>query len=396
MEQVLAGTRVLDLSRYIAGPWCACILGDMGADVIRIEAPGGAEDREQGPQTATGDNLRFLMIARNKKGITLNLEHPQGKALFHEMVKQADFVVENYSPPVKEKLGLTYDALKKLNPTIILVTVSAFGSNGPYRHRLGFDHIAQAESGSMSFTGFPDTPHTRAQTAWVDMSTALHSALGAVLAYAHRLKTGEGQMVETALLDTAVSYVSFPGVAAEYEVLGQVRPKLGNAGYYSFSDTFQAKDGMVILAALSGPLWKRFAEAIGHPELVDDPRLQDDTSRWFNRDLIYPLVQQWVAERTVQEVFEVLGKARVACGRVQTVSQMVADPQVAARELFQELNVPGIGPVRHPRVAIRLSKTPGQINSPAPKVGEHNDEVYSSLLHLSPAEISHLREQGII
>ncbi len=396
MERVLDGVLVLDFARYIAGPWCSTVMAEMGAEVIRIEQPGGAEDRRQGPFAPNGDNFRFLMMSRNKKGITLDLGNPKGKELFHQLVKKADVVVENFSPPVKKKLGFTYEELSQINPDIILTTVSAFGIDGPYSHRLGFDHIAQAESGSMTYTGFPDSPPTRAQVPYVDMSTALHAALATVLALFHRMKTGKGQQVEMALLDTAVTYAAFPGTMAEYEVLNQVRPKTGNAGYYSFSDTFYTKDGMVIMAALSDPLWNRMVDLIGHPEFKDDPRFADDEARWRNREIIGPLVQEWMGQRTREDVFEIMGKARIPCGRVNTIPEAFADPHIQARELFHKLDVPGVGPVSHPRVAIRMSRTPGRIDRPAPRVGEHNDEVFTSLLGVSPKEIEELRSEGVI
>ena len=396
MERVLDGILVLDFARYIAGPWCSTIMAEMGAEVIRIETPGGAEDRQQGPFAPNGQNFRFLMMSRNKRGITLDLSKPRGKELFRELVKKADVVVENFSPPVKKKLGFSYEDLSEINPNIILTTVSAFGKDGPYAHRLGFDHIAQAESGSMSFTGFPDSPHTRSQVAYVDMSTALHAALATVLAILHRTKTGKGQQVEMALLDTAVSYAAFPGTMAEYEILDQVRPKLGNTGYYSFSDTFYAKDGMVIMAALSDPLWNRMVDLIGHPEFKDDPRFADDEARYRNRDIVGPLVQEWIGQRSREDVFEQMGKARIPCGRVNTIPEAFKDQHIHARQLFTKLDVPGVGPVSHPRVAIRMSKTPGRIERPAPTVGQHNDEVYSSLLGLSAREIEGLSSEGVI
>jgi len=396
MEQVLAGVRVLDLSRYIAGPFCATILADWGAEVIRIEAPGGAEDRTQGPLAPSGDNLRYTMIARNKKGITLDMAGPKGQEIFRRLLAKSDIVVENYSPPVKEKLGLTYEALKQIKPDVILVTVSAFGSTGPYRHRLGFDQIAQAESGAMSFTGFPDGEPTRSHLAWVDLSTALHSALGAVLALMHRNKTGEGQRVETALLDTAVSWVSFQGTAAEYQAMGLTRPRLGNASYYAFSDTFKARDGVVLVAIVSEPLWRRMAELLGRPELADDPRFAGDTARYEHRHLINAMLDEWIGQRSVADVLATMGKARIPCGRVNEVGEMVADPQVAARELLQMVELPGLGEVIHPRVAIQMSSTPGKISARAPRVGEHNEEVYRGLLGLAAQELAALQAEGVV
>lgn len=396
MDRALNGILVLDLGWYVAGPLCGTVLADMGAEVIRIEPPGGAEDRRHGPFAANGEGLRYLMVCRNRKGITLNLEKPRGKELFHELVRKADVVLESFSPPVKKKLGLTYDQLSQINPGIILTTVSAFGCDGPYSERLGFDPIAQAECGSMTFTGFPDSPHTRSQVAWVDLSTALHAAVGTVLALLHRMKTGKGQQVETALIDTAVSYVAFLGIMAEYEVLNQVRPKIGNAAFYTFVDTFYTKDGMVFLAALGNPLWQRLTDVIGHPELKDDPRFADDELRWRNRHVILPVVQEWVGQHTRAEVFEIMGKARLPCGRVNSIPEVIHDPHIQARELLQKLDIPGAGPMSLPRVAIRMSLTPGRLERPAPKVGEHNGEVYGNMLGLSPRQIGDLRAEGVI
>jgi crotonobetainyl-CoA:carnitine CoA-transferase CaiB-like acyl-CoA transferase len=368
----------------------------MGAEVIRIENVGGAEDRTQGPLAPNGDNLRYLMLGRNKKGITLDLDGQKGRALFRRLVEKSDVLVENYSPPVKQKLGLTYEALKSIRSDIILVTISAFGTDGPHHHRLGFDHIIQAETGAMSFMGFPDAPPVRAQIPWVDLSTAVHSALGVAFALMHRNKTGEGQWIETALIDTAVSYLSFQGVAAEYQVLGLQRPQLGNAGYYSFSDTFAARDGMVMIALISDPLWRRLANLIGRPDLADDPRFAGDTARYQHCHVLNEVLQEWIGQRTVAEVMDAMEGARVPCGRVNDISQMVAHEQVAGRKLYECLEVPGLGHVAHPRVAIRMSRTPGKVETPAPRVGEHNKEVYCDLLGLSEQEFASLRAEQVV
>ena len=397
MAGILDGVRVLDLSRYAAGPFCATVLAEMGAEVIRLEAPGGAEDRRQGPVAPSGDNLRYLMMGRNKLGITLDLEKPRGRELFHRLVERSDVVLDNFSPPVKKKLGLTYEVLEKINPKVILTTVSAFGNDGPYQERLGFDPIAQAESGSMSYTGFPGNPPTRAQVAWVDLSTGLHAALGTVLALYHRQRTGRGQQVEAALLDTAVSYVSMLGVAAEYQTLGQTRPQLGNSGYYTFGDTFQCRDGYVMLAIISNPIWKRLAQVIGQEQWGDDPRFLDDTSRWNHRSLIREAVGQWAGQKTVTQTFAALGEARIPCGRVNSVPDMVRDPHVKARGLFVEVPVPGNPkPMPHPRVALKFSNPQPGVKSPAPQVGQHNHAIYCGLLGLSPRDLEELQQQGVV
>ncbi|MCZ7661787.1 MAG: CoA transferase [Thermoleophilia bacterium] len=393
---MLNGTRVVDLSRYIAGPFCATILGDLGAEVIRIEQPGGAEDRDQEPATPNGDNLRYLMLGRNKKGITLDYSQPRGMDLLRRLLETTDVLVENFSPPVSEKLGLTPEALKEVKPDLIVVSVSGFGSTGPRRVHLGFDPVAQAESGAMSFTGFPEGEPSRGQVNWVDLSTGLYAALGAVLALLHRTITGEGQSVEAALFDTAVSYVAFQGTAAEYQVLGRQRPRIGNAGYYVYIDTCAAKDGMVILAAIGSSQWRRFAKVIGRPDLAQDDRLANDSLRYENRHIVVPIVQDWARTLTVDEILGAMEEARIPCGRVSGVGEMVVNPQVLARELFQQLDVPGAGMVPHPRLPLRLSRTSTVIDSPAPGVGEHNQQVYCGTLGMTQDELAALQADGIV
>ena len=396
MERVLDGIRVLDLSRFLSGPYCTTLLADMGAEVIRIENVGGAEDRRQGPLLPNGDNPRYLMVTRNKKVIPLDIESPKGRDIFQRLVAKSDVVVENFGPPAKIKLGVTYEALQQVKPDIIVVTISAFGVDGPQSSRLGFDHIIQAESGAMSINGHPGTTPTRAQAAWVDLGTASYSAYAVALALLHRNKTGEGQWIETTLLDTAVSYISFHGVALEYQAMGMLRPQMGNSNYYSFSDSFAAKDGHVIIAVISDPLWRRLATLVGHPEMAGDPRFESDTQRYFNQKEIRAVVEPWVAQRTVEEVIEEMKKARVPCGKVNLVSEMVAHPQVQARQIYQPLAVDGLGEIPHPRLPIRMSRTPSRIDTPAPKVGENNYDVYCGLLGMSEADVAALQEEKLI
>ncbi len=393
---VLEGIRVLDLSRYIAGPLCTAILGDMGAEVIRVDRPGGSEDRALGPSTPRGDNMFYVMLSRNKLGVTLDLECEEGRELFRRLVAQCDVLVENFSPPIKEKLGLTYPSLTEIRPDIILVSISGFGSDGPSRARPAFDSIAQAECGVMSLSGFPDGPPMRLQISWVDMSTALFATIGTLLALMHRQRTGEGQVVDTALMDTAVAYVGYQGTAAEDQVMDLVRPRLGNAAYHAFSDTFSAQDGTVLLSVPNNALWRRLATLVERPDLADDPRFASDTLRYTNRTEICEVVQAWAGQRTVAQVLAEATKARIPCGRVNTVHEMLADPQVAAREMFTTLNVPGIGPVIHPRAAVQLSRTPGRIERPGPLPGQDNLQVYGNLLGLSEDDLEGLGTRGVI
>lgn len=394
---LLDGIRVLDLGRYLAAPLCATVLADYGAEVIRVERPGGAEDREQGPKTRSGENVRFLMVSRNKQGITLNLDDPRGLELLRRLITHCDVLVENFSREVRQRLGLTYQDLCRVNPRLVVATVSGFGDEGPYSHRLAMDPIVQAECGSMSFSGHPDSPPIRSQVPWVDLSTGLYAALGTIMALWDRERTGKGQHVDTALFDTAVSYLGFYGPPAEYQALGLLRPRLGNAGYHTFIDLFTTRDGEdVIVAAVSNPLWRRLARLIGRQDLLEDPRLQDDSSRYEHHHLVREAIQPWVESRTLEEVMEETGKAGVLCGRVSTMAEVISHPQVRFRDLLTPLDVPQAGPLLHPRLGVRLSDLPSRLKSPAPRAGEHNDEVYTRLLGVSAEALAELRQGGVI
>jgi len=396
MEKVLRGIRILDFSHWFAGPYAATLLADMGADVIRVERPDGEEERNFGPFAPNSESMLTMVTLRNKKGITLNLRSEKGKEILQGLVQCSDVVLHSFTIGSEEAKILSYQSLKKINPAIILATISGFGSTGPYAERPCFDTIAQALSGAMSYTGFPNGPPIRSGVAWVDFSTGTHAALGIMLALYYRLLTGKGQMIDLALLDVAVSCVAGLAVAAEYKVLGFVRQQIGNHSYHTFTDCFQAEDGWVMLGASSNPIWRRFLKAMGREDLKDDPRFKDDESRFQNRELIQPLAREWVGKRTVKEVVQQLTQARVPCAQVNNVAQMVNHPQVRAREALVDMEYPGVGKVPLPGVAIKMSETPGTIERRAPKAGENNEEVYSELLGFTPKELSRLEAEGVI
>ena len=303
MQGVLEDIRVLDFGRFIAGPYCGMILADMGAEVIRVDRPGGEEDRTHSLLGPDGNNLQFPSYARNKKGITLNLSknNPQAREILDALVKQCDVVIHNFTPAAAESMGLTYDRLITVKPDIILTAISCFGSEGPYRNRPGFDFIAQAMSGAMACGGFADKPPIRSFINPMDYGTALSAAIGTLLALRHRDKTGEGQMVDLSLLRTAISFTA--PIIAEKEVLGRSRPRIGNrAPYLSPTDLYACKDGYVFIASIMNSLWRRLAKMIGHEELLKDPELSNDLGRFEHRDRIDPLVADWIKERTVEEV----------------------------------------------------------------------------------------------
>jgi crotonobetainyl-CoA:carnitine CoA-transferase CaiB-like acyl-CoA transferase len=305
-------------------------------------------------------------------------------------------VLHNFTSGSREAKALDYESLKKVNPTIILISISGFGMTGPYAGRPAFDSIAQALCGGMSYTGFPGSPPVKSAVNWVDYSTAIHAALGIMLALYHRAQTGKGQMIDLAMLDVAVAALGVAGVAAEYKLNGTIRQQIGNNSFYNFSNSFQSKDGWVMISAPGEALWRRLLETIGREDLKDDPRFKDDTTRGQNRDIIEPIVSEWTKERTTKEILEKLMQARVPCDQINNVAQMFDHPQVKARETLVNVEYPEIGKVPLTGITIKMSETPGTIERRAPKVGEHNQEVYLKLLGLAPEELSRLQAEGVI
>ncbi|MBU2547165.1 MAG: CoA transferase [Proteobacteria bacterium] len=398
MKSVLENIRVLDFSRFIAGPYCGMLLADMGAEVIRIDRPGGEEDRTIGLVAPNGENLIFPCYARNKKGITLNLfSNDHGSAILADLVRQSDVVLHSFSPEAAKMAGLIYENLAGINPKIIVTAISCFGSTGPYANRTGFDFIAQAMSGAMKIGGYPDKPPIRAFMNPNDHGTGAIAAFGTMVALRHRDQTGEGQLVDLSLMQTAMTYVM--PMISEAEVLGRIRPFIGNRSVYMGpTDLYQCKDGYVFVATVMNSLWRRLARLIGHEELIDDPDLQTDYQRYENRDRIDPLVAEWIAGYTVAEVLEKLEAARIPCGPLRGVEEVLDDPHIRSENMveFMDFGAPGLEKVPTSGIPARLSKTPGSIARRHPRVGEHNSEIYEDLLGYGPATLNDLREKGVI
>lgn len=394
MAKVLEGIRVLDFCRYLAGPFCCLLLAAMGAEVIRVERPGGEPDRRLGLLAPNGESFIILGLARNKKSITLNLWSDKGKEVFKELAKRCDVIADSFSPSAKRALGLDYPSLREINPAIIVVSVSGFGQYGPYSERRCFDPIAQAMSGAMSICGFPGGPPIRSQVPYVDFGTGLYATVGTLLALLHREKTGVGQEVDIALMDSALSFTL--GALAEYKLLGEVYQQIGNHGRYTASDLFEARDGWVYISIITNPIWRRFLGASGMEDLEKDPRFQDDLARYYNREVLNPIIGHWVAQRTIGEVIEALDKEGVPCGPVRTIPELVGDPHIEAREMVVDVDYPEIGKVPFSGVALKLSETPGELRTPAPRLGEHNEEVYCRLLGYDEEQLARLRAEEVI
>ena len=394
MTGVLDGIRVLDFGRYIAGPYCAALLGEFGADVIRVEKRAGSEDRYQAPVTATGDGALFLQMNRNKRAMTLDPMTAAGREIVHKLVRTADVVVANLPPQTLTAMGLDHTSLVAVKPDIILTTVSAYGRGGPYSNRVGFDGIGQVMSGAVYMTGEPDQPH-RAQVAWVDFATALHCAFGTMAALMARERTGEGQVVEGALLATAVTLTN--ALLIEQAVIKADRIPTGNRGQTAAPvDIFRTKDGFIIVQVIGQPLYERWAALMGEAHWLTDPRFKDDISRGNHGELISERMAHWCAQRTSAEALETLGAAKIPAGEVLRPQQTLDDPHIQAMNFFQATEFPGIPrPAPLAKVPVFLSRTGGSIRRRPPTLGEHTEEIMGELGYDADA-ISSFRRRGII
>ncbi|MCK9275322.1 MAG: CoA transferase [Syntrophales bacterium] len=397
MKSVLEKIRVLDLSRHISGPFGGLLLADFGAEVIRIERPGGEDDRYMGLQGPSGEGFMFLNQARNKKAITLDfMKKGKGFAILLELVKKSDVLLHNFSPGAVRKLGIGYEELKNINPALVYAEITGFGSRGPYADRLGFDQIAQAMSGAMNLTGFPEMPPQRAEVRYCDFSAGTFAALGILMALYHRKSTGAGQKVETNLFATGVAMNAL--AISEYEKTGRKRSRMGNRSWYTGpSDLYLAKDGRwVYISMVTKGLFQRFCTHIGRDDLIGRQDLQSDYDRFIHRDEIDCLVKEFVSRRTADDAIAELHAARLPCGVVNDVDEVAEDPQVLHDRSLMDITYDKWGTLKLCGVPIGLSETPGEIKRPPPRVGEHNREIYCGLLEMREDELAALEAEGVI
>ena len=394
MSNVLQGIRVLDFGRYIAGPFCASLLADLGADVIRIERVQGSEDRFLAPVTPQGDGATFMQTGRNKRGMTLNPMLPQGREIVRRLVATADVVVANLPPDTLQAMGLDYASLCASKPDIILTLISAFGSGGPYSQRVGFDGLGQAMSGAMYLSGTPEQP-VKSYTPFIDYGTASLSAFGTLAALLERQRSGKGQVVEASLFSTALTLTNGPLIE---QALLQVNrtASLNRSQTSTPADTFRTRDGWVLVQSVGGPLFARWAALMGESHWLEDPRFADDMGRGNHGAEISARMAQWCAERSTAQALAEMEAARLPAGPVLSPQQVLDDPHVAAAGLLQEVDYPGLSrPAPVMRPPVQLSRTPPAIERRAPLLGEHTDEILATLGY-DAGQIAQLRDARVI
>lgn len=396
MSGPLDGLRVLDLSRFIAGPHCGMLLGDLGADVVKVErARIGEEARLMEPKLE-GESYYVLVFNRNKRGVTLDFRNPRAQELLRELASQADVLLENFRPGTLEKMGCGWDELHALNPRLIMARVSGFGQDGPDAERVCFDAIAQATSGLMDMTGSRSGPPTLSGTYVVDYSTALYTTIGVLAALEHRNRTGEGQLVDVALLDSAVSLLIT--AIAEQVATGAVTSRIGNEDRYAApGNTFQARDGAwVHLIAGSDAHFPRILAAMGREDMLADPRFASVELRMANRAAIEEVVAEWVGSMAADAVVGALGEVGVPCARIATVTDVIANRQLRHRGQIVEIDHPSVGRFSMQGLTVGLSGSPMSIRRPPPRLGEHSDEVLGEWLGYSDEQVDLLRRDGVL
>ena len=396
MAGALQRLKVLDLSRFIAGPYCALMLGDLGADVVKVERTRIGEESRVIPPQIGGESLYYMVYNRSKRGMTLNFRHPRAQALLRELAIRADVLIENFRPGVMEKMGCGWETLGALNPCFIMVSISGFGQDGPLADRPCFDVIAQAMSGLMSITGQPGGPPTMAGTYVVDYTSALYATIGILAAVERRHHTGRGQRVEASLMESAMSLLMT--AIPEMKLLGKELTRHGNRDRYAApAQTFRSKDGIWIhFLGASDEHFPRLLGAMQREDLIRDPRFSSSAARVENVEALEAVVAEWTAAHDAQTLLDILDRAQLPCAKVATIADVIENPQVQHRGLVVDVEHPKAGTIPMQGVALRMSESPAAVRSPAPLLGEHTARVLQEWLGMTPERIEELQREGVI
>ena len=392
----LDGVRVLDLTRVVAGPYCSMFLGDLGAEVVKVEQPGTGDDtRGWGPPFAGGESAYYLCINRNKKSLALDLKSPRAVELLRELAKVADVIIENFRPGTMERLGLSEKELRQLNPRLIYASLTGFGADGPMSDWPGYDLIVQAWGGLMSITGTPDGEPVKVGVAIIDLVAGLMLGKAITAALFAREKIGVGQRIDTSLLEAEVA--SLINVGSNYLVGGKIPTRWGNAHPNIVPyQNFKTADGYLVIGVASEVIWKRFCQAIGRAELTDDARFANNSKRVENRAALIVLLSEVFLQRNNETWFKSLTEAEVPCAPVQTVDQVFQAPQVLHRDMLLEVEHPTAGTVRMAGIPVKFSVTPASVRLPPPMLGEHNGEILKNWLGMSAEVIDELKREKIL
>jgi formyl-CoA transferase len=390
----LDGLRVVEMGQLLAGPFCGQLLGDMGADVIKVEPPGAGDPMRDWGQGDT--KVNWEVIARNKRSVSINLRVPEGQDIVRKLAAKADILIENFKPGTMEKWGLGPDALLAINPRLIIARMSGYGQTGPYSDRAGFGGIGEAMGGWRYIVGEPDRPPSRMGISIGDTLTATFGCMGVLAALHVRERTGQGQVVDAALYESVLQVME--SIVPEYDLMGLIRERSGSIlPGIAPSNVYSCKDGEYMIGANKDSLWRRLAEAMGRPELGDDPRYATHLARGTNQLELDELINAWTRTLTVDALDALMTQCSIPAGRVYRAPEMIADPHFQAREAIIEVETERYGTLKMQNAFPKLSATPSSVRHPAPsKVGQHNQQVYGELLGMSAQDIEALQVAGVM
>ncbi|MEH7176846.1 CaiB/BaiF CoA transferase family protein [Neobacillus vireti] len=392
----LKGLKVLEMGSLIAGPFAGRLMADFGAEVIKVEPPVKGDPIRKWRLLHEGTSLWWYVQSRNKKSISLDLNKAEAQEIIRELAKEVDIIIENFKPGTLEKWGLGYEDLKKVNPKIIMVRVSGYGQDGPYRDKPGFGSIGEAMGGIRYLTGYPDRPPTRVGISLGDSVTALYAVIGALMAVYHRNLTGEGQYIDVALYEAIYSLME--STVPEYDQFGVIRERTGSTlPGIAPSNTYLCKDKKYIVIGANGDgIFKRLMEALGREDLRDDPRFASNDGRVQNAEFLDGVIGEWTIQRELNEALSILDECGIPAGSIYSVEDMFNNPHFLARNMICDMDVDGLGKLKVPGIVPKFSKTPGSINWAGPKLGEHTEEVLKGKLKVSEDKYSEWKDSGII